>query len=279
MQARTTGWIPPTGTLGTLTEAAHARAAASAARLPEWTARAAERSVPAVPLAASLQGANIRVIAEVKRASPSKGAIAPGLDAAAQARAYAAGGAAAVSVLTEPSRFGGALEDLAAAAAAVRLPVIRKDFLVHPVQLWEAAACGASAALLIVRALAPEALIRMVAEAPICGLELLVEVRNEAELERALDAGAQVIGVNNRDLESLVIDPDTARRMIPLIPRPCVAVAESGMATRADVELVAPAGADAVLVGSAVSQAADPTLAVRALASVPRQPAMRPDRR
>lgn len=276
MQAFSAEWVPPTGVLGVLTQAAHERAGAEACHLGEWRARAADRAAAPVPLGPALRGPHVRVIAEVKRASPSKGAIAPGLDAATQARAYEAGGAAAVSVLTEPTRFGGCLEDLSAAAAAVRLPVIRKDFVVHPVQLWEAAACGASAALLIVRALDPEALTRLMGEAPACGLDLLVEVRDEAELDRALGAGASVVGVNNRNLETLVIDPDTAARIIPLIPRSCVAVAESGMSARADVEPVARAGADAILVGSAVSQATDPTAAVRALASVASGPGLRP---
>jgi len=278
VQAFSEEWVPPSGTLGELTRAAHARADAQVARLAEWKARAAERVGMAIPLAPALRGPHVRVIAEVKRASPSKGAIAPGLDAAAQARAYEAGGASAVSVLTEPSRFGGHLDDLSAAAAAVGVPVIRKDFLVHPVQLWEAAACGASAALLIVRALDPDTLVRLMGEAPACGLDLLVEVRDEAELDRALAAGALLVGVNNRNLETLVIDPETALRIIPQIPPACVAVAESGMATRAEVERVARVGADAVLVGSAVSRSVNPVEAVRELASVAGCPGARVDR-
>lgn len=241
-----------------------------ASTLTELRARAAD-APPAHPLAPALRGECLRVIAEVKRASPSKGPIAPHLDAADQARAYVTGGAAAISVLTEPSRFGGALADLAAVSQAVAVPAIRKDFLVHPVQLWEARAAGASAALLIVRALAPDELPRLMDTAAEAGLATLVEVRDLGELDRALAVNATVIGVNNRNLETLVIDPDTAPGLIPCIPDGCVAVAESGMRTPADVTPSALAGADAILVGSAISAAADPAAEVAALAGVPRR--------
>jgi indole-3-glycerol phosphate synthase len=210
------------------------------------------------------------VIAEVKRASPSKGAIAPGLDAATQASNYVAGGAAAISVLTEPSRFGGSLDDLRDVAASVSVPVIRKDFLVAPVQLWEARVAGASAALLIVRALGPDELPRLMDAVRECGLEAIVEVRDMEELERALAVGARVIGVNNRNLETLVIDPATAPSLIPSIPADRIAVAESGMRAPADVAPAALAGADAILIGSAVSAASDPAGAVRALSEIRR---------
>ncbi|MFN9424437.1 indole-3-glycerol phosphate synthase TrpC, partial [Gemmatimonas sp.] len=199
-----------------------------------------------------------------------KGAIAPGLDARVQAAAYVAGGAAAISVLTEPTRFGGDLADLRAVSHAVPVPVIRKDFLVHPVQLWEARAAGASAALLIVRSLSPDALPRLMDAAAAAGLATLVEVRTLGELDRALAAGASVIGVNNRDLETLVIDPATAPTLVPCIPAECIAVAESGLRTPGDLAPAAAAGADAVLVGSAISAAADPAAEVRALAGVAR---------
>lgn len=263
-----TPWTFPTGTLGTLTREAHERAAAVAGTLAELKARAAA-APPVHPVAAGLTGTHVRVIAEVKRASPSKGAIAPGLDAVAQAQAYAAGGAAAISVLTEPSRFGGALADLEAVSRAVSIPTIRKDFLVHPVQLWEARAAGASAALLIVRSLSPDELRRLIDAAAEAGLATLVEVRDLGELDRALAVDAPVIGVNNRNLETLVIDPATAPGLIPCIPADRVAVAESGMRTVEDVIPAANAGADAILVGSAISAAADPAQEVRALASVP----------
>jgi indole-3-glycerol phosphate synthase len=263
-------WTPPTGTLGSLTEAAHERAALIAHTLADL--RAALRDLPpAKPFAAALRRDCLAVIAEVKRASPSKGAIAPGLDASTQAAAYVAGGAAAISVLTEPTRFGGSLADLQAVSAAVPVPVIRKDFLVHPVQLWEARVSGASAALLIVRSLAPDLLQRLVDTAQDAGLALLVEVRDEAELERALAVGAPVIGVNNRNLETLEIDPTTAPRVIRQMPPQIVAVAESGMRSPADAQPAADAGADALLVGSAISASASPADDVRALASIPRQ--------
>ncbi len=263
-------WTFPTGTLGTLTREAHERAAAVVGTLAELRARCAE--LPgALPFAAGLRGDQVRVIAEVKRASPSKGDIAPGLDAVAQAQAYERGGAAAISVLTEPSRFGGALDDLRRVSGAVRIPVIRKDFLVHPAQLWEARAAGASAALLIVRSLALDELPRLVDAAAEAGLATLVEVRDLGELDRALAVNATVIGVNNRNLETLVIDPATAPGLIPCIPASCVAVAESGMRTAADVSPAAAAGADAILVGSAISAAADPTAEVRSLTATPRR--------
>ena len=211
------------------------------------------------------------LIAEVKRRSPSKGSIAPALDAATQARAYVDGGASAISVLTEPSHFGGSTSDLAAVKAAVSVAALKKDFHMRPIQLVEARALGASAALLIARALSPDRLREMTDTARRLGLEVLVEVRDEAELDRALECGATLIGVNNRNLESLVIEPATAERLIPRIPAGLIAIAESGMSTRDDVERYAKCGADAVLVGSSISAAADPTQATRSLAGVPRR--------
>ncbi|WP_425486233.1 indole-3-glycerol phosphate synthase TrpC [Gemmatimonas groenlandica] len=271
-------WTFPSGTLGDLTRASHERAHSVLSTLPEL--RSVARDLPSAPDAAelfakALRGPTIRVIAEVKRASPSKGAINLGIDAAAQAARYVEGGAAAISVLTEPSRFGGALGDLADVAARVAVPAIRKDFLVHPVQLWEARVRGAAAALLIVRALSPSELPLLMDAARECGLATLVEIRDEAELERALEVGATVIGVNNRNLETLIIDPTTAPTLIPRIPAHCVAVAESGMQTPDDVAPSALAGADAILVGSAISASADPASAVRALAAIPRSASTR----
>jgi indole-3-glycerol phosphate synthase len=263
-------WVPPSGTLGELTRAAFERAEAAARRSGELRNQARDQR-PATPFAGALRADVVRVIAEVKRASPSKGAINPDLDAAQQAACYVAGGAAAISVLTEPSRFGGSLDDLALVTARVDVPVIRKDFLVAPVQLWEARAAGASAALVIVRALDPDGLSRLVDAAHETGLSLLFEVRDVHELERAVQAGAEVIGVNNRNLETLVIDPHTATQVIPGIPPGIIAVAESGIRSVDDMLPAARAGADAILVGSAVSAASDPTAAVRALSGVPRR--------
>ena len=220
-------------------------------------------------LAAALHRDRVAVLAEVKRRSPSKGDIAPALDPVEQARAYRDGGAAGVSILTEPRHFGGSVEDLAAVRAAVPLPILKKDFHVDVIQLVEARVLGASAALLIARALPPERLIALVDEGRALGLELLVEVRDEEELETAIRSRATMIGVNNRNLETLVIDPATCDRLIPRVPPEVVAVAESGVQGRADVERYAAIGADAVLVGSVLSVSADPRQATRDIAGVP----------
>ncbi len=268
MQA-TPAWIPPAGTLGGIVKEAYQRAE----RLREDRAaleRAAAAAGDIPSFEAALRRSVVSVIAEVKRRSPSKGWINSEISAAAQARAYEQGGAAAISVLTEPEHFGGSNEDLAEVRRAVRIPVLKKDFHVDPIQLIEAKALGASAALLIVRALAPDALPRLSAVGTELGLELLFEVRDRVELDRALEAGARIIGVNNRNLETLVIDPTTAERLIADIPPDRVAIGESGVTGRSDVERLARSGADAILVGSAVSAAQDPAAAVRALSSVVR---------
>ena len=259
-------WTPPSGTLGAIVAEAELRA--------ELIARRSEHSVatraPGRSLEGALRGDAVALLTEVKRQSPSKGAIAHGLDAVVQANAYAAGGAAALSILTEPRHFGGSIEDLRNVVRQVPLPVLKKDFHVHPAQLLEAHAEGASAALLIVRAVAPDRLADLMSYGRSIGLELLVEVRDEAELELALSLGATMIGVNNRNLETLIIDPATAERLIPRIPAGVIAIAESGISSLADVERYAAVGADAVLVGSSLSAAADPVAATRALTGVPR---------
>jgi indole-3-glycerol phosphate synthase len=263
-------WSPPAGTLGRLTGEAHARAATL-----EPQREALERAALAAPappsFASALRAAKgVAVIAEVKRRSPSKGWISQSLGAAAQAVIYERGGASAVSVLTEPDSFGGSLDDLWQVVAAVAIPALRKDFLVHPLQLAEARIHGAAAVLLIARSLSPDELPRLADSARDMGLEILVEIRDEAELERALDCRASVIGVNNRNLETLEIDPATCDRIIPMIPGGVIAVAESGMRSRADVERAAAAGADAVLVGSVLSGADDAASALAGLVSVTR---------
>lgn len=269
-------WTPPSGTLGELVAAAYARAAAQAHEEDTWRARA-ENAAAVASFRNALLLPTVAVIAEIKRSSPSKGSINPNLDAVSRAQSYAAAGAAAVSVLTEPDRFGGSTSDLLSVADAVSVPVLRKDFIVASIQLYEARASGAAAALLIVRALPPKALAELHDIGSRIGLDLLVEVRDEAELAIALDIGATIIGVNNRNLESLSIEPDTVARVVPQIPRGAIAVAESGMSSRADVQLAANAGADAVLVGSAVSAAADPGAAVRSLVDVPVERDARPN--
>lgn len=273
MQA-STAWTAPTGTLGGLVAEARRRAEALTARSGEL--KRAAREAPRVPgFASSLRRADVAVIAEIKRRSPSKGWINPGLSAGEQAVAYAAGGAAAISVLTEPDHFGGSIDDLLAVRAAVDIPVLKKDFHVDPVQLIEAKVVGASAALLIVRALSPESLTELVAIADDLALEVLLEVRDAEELRRAIEASEGratpiAVGVNNRNLETLVIDAGRAEALVKDIPPRLVAIGESGIKGRSDVERAALSGADAVLVGSSVSAAHDPAAAVRALTTVPR---------
>jgi indole-3-glycerol phosphate synthase len=249
---------------------ARIRSRALETALPALEARAAAVPEPA-PFRDALMLATVAVVAEIKRRSPSKGALNATLDAPARAREYAAGGAAALSVLTEPSEFGGDISDLAAVRNVVAIPLLRKDFIVSTSQIVEARAMGASAVLLIARALAPEELGDLASVARAHGLDTLIEVRDEWELERALAAGASVVGVNTRNLETLRIEPSVGLQLIPSIPATVPAVYESGVQTAADVEAAADAGADAVLVGSILSGSADPEAAVRALAQVPRR--------
>ena len=192
------------------------------------------------------------------------------MDVERQLRAYEAGGAAAISILTEPRRFGGSNDDLGLARECVKLPVLKKDFHVEVVQILEARALGASAALVIVRAVGPHRLSELMQAGRDAGIEILVEVRDERELALALALDAKLIGVNNRNLETLEIDPETSTRLLPLIPPGVIAIAESGVRSMADVARAASAGADAVLVGSELSKSADPESAVRALVDVPR---------
>jgi len=231
--------------------------------------RIAELAAP-VSFAAALSRDDVGVIAEIKRRSPSKGALDASLDAATRAAEYASGGAAALSILTEPSEFGGSLDDLAAARRSVALPLIRKDFIVDEVQLLEARIAGASAVLLIARALPPDRFFDLAATARSLSLDVLLEVRDERELERALRVPGGVIGVNNRNLETLRIDDAVSERLLRLVPPNRLAVYESGVQSADDVRRAAALGADAVLVGSALSVAASPTDAVRALTGVPR---------
>lgn len=205
------------------------------------------------------------VIAEVKRRSPSKGDLAAIPDPATLARSYAEGGAAAISVLTEERRFGGSLADLCAVRAAVPTPLLRKDFVVTSYQLHEARAAGADLVLLIVAALDDATLSGLYAEARDLGLTALVEVHDAAETRRAVDLGAELIGVNARNLRTLEVDPDTFGRLAPLIPDTCVKVAESGITGPDDVDRYASEGADVVLVGEALVRDGDPAGAVRAM--------------
>ena len=220
--------------------------------------------------AEALRGKTVKVVAEIKRSSPSKGVINRGLDLAKQVAAYEAGGAAAISILTEPTRFGGSNDDLSRARAAVRIPLLKKDFHVETIQILEARSLGASAALVIARAVPPSRLQELIAAGDDVGIEILVEVRDEGELDLALTLGARMIGVNNRNLETLEIDPETSLRLLPLIPREIVAVAESGVRSPKDVQQLGRAGADAVLVGTELSASKDPEAAVRSLTGIAR---------
>jgi indole-3-glycerol phosphate synthase len=236
-----------------------------AERLPLDLVRAAARANPPARglRAAARRGPDgPRVIAEVKRRSPSKGDIRVDLDPAALAAGYATGGAAAVSVLTEPRHFSGSQDDLLAVRAAVDLPVLRKDFVSTAYQVWEARAWGADAVLLIVAALDPPALRALLDEAALAGLDALVEVHTVAEAEVAAAAGATLVGVNARDLATLEVDPGRFAAVRQALPGGAVLVAESGIRTRADVREAAAAGADAVLVGETLVRADDPARAV-----------------
>jgi indole-3-glycerol phosphate synthase len=227
--------------------------------------RRAEAAPAALDAEAALRRPGLALIAEVKRASPSKGSLAAIADPAALAADYAAGGATAVSVLTEERRFSGSLADLDAVRAAVDVPVLRKDFTVTDYQVWEARAHGADLVLLIVAALAQPELERLHALARSLGMTVLVEVHDEAEVARALDAGATVVGVNARNLKTLDVDPGAFARLAPLVPASCVRVAESGIRHAADAARCAAEGADAVLVGEALVTGGDPRAAAAAM--------------
>lgn len=250
---------------------------ATRGRLPDLRARraAVEREAATAirppSLAAALRRRTVAVIAEVKRRSPSAGSIREDLDPAERAERYARHGAAALSVLTDGPFFGGSLDDLRAAVGRTAVPVLRKDFILDELQIVEARAAGAAAVLLIVRALSASRLVELLACARDAGLEALVEVHTPEEVARALDTGATVLGVNSRDLDTFVVDTNSAWALLRGVPTGCVAVAESGMATVADVEAAAAAGADAVLIGTALSSAAQPDELLGRLSAVTRR--------
>lgn len=210
------------------------------------------------------QTGGVAVIAEIKRASPSAGVFDANLSATETAAAYARGGAAAISVLTEPEFFRGSLDDLTSARAA-GLPVLRKDFILDPWQVLESRAAGADALLLIVRALQQHELEELLAACRTLRMDALVEVYDEPETTRALEAGATIVGVNNRDLETFEVDRGRTKRLAPLVPEEVTLVGLSGVNTRADVEELGAAGARAVVVGEVLVRAADPAAELRAL--------------
>jgi indole-3-glycerol phosphate synthase len=221
--------------------------------------------------AAALRGERVALIAEVKRRSPSAGTINAGLDPASHAARYAEAGASAISVLTEGPHFGGSVDDLVAVRGKVAVPVLRKDFIVDELQLLEARVLGASAALLIVRILSQRELERLIGFSRGLGLATLVETHTAAEVDAALTAGAEIVGVNSRDLDTFALDPAKAWKILADLPSGRLAVAESAMHNLADVEQAAAAGADAVLVGTALSSAADPAALAREFSGVTRR--------
>ena len=231
--------------------------------------RRAADAPPALDAETALRRASrLAVIAEVKRSSPSKGALAEIADPAGLAAAYAQGGATAISVLTEPRRFSGSLDDLAAVRRRVDVPILRKDFLVTRYQITEARAWEADLVLLIVASLDQRDLVALREHAEALGMTALVEVHYEEETRRAVDSGATVVGVNARDLRTLTVDRAVFARLCPLIPDDVVTIAESGVRTVEDVREYAAAGAHGVLVGEALVTGGDPAGAVAAFASV-----------
>jgi indole-3-glycerol phosphate synthase len=271
---RTTGTV-----LDRIVESCRTRLEADRRETPEAAlAELAAARDPAIDFAGRLRegrsdspaGARLRLIAEIKRASPSKGVFDAELDAASQAIAYADAGAATISVLTERDHFSGSPADLAAARAAVdgadRPALLRKDFIFDRYQVVQARACGADALLLIVALLEPATLDELLAATREQGLEALVEVHDEAEMEAAAAAGARVIGINNRDLHDFSEDLRTTERLAPLAPAHCVVVAESAIRERADAERMADAGVHAVLVGEALVRASGDAVDIAAKA-------------
>jgi indole-3-glycerol phosphate synthase len=230
---------------------------------------AADRHPDAAGFARALRdGTSPRVIAECKRRSPSRGILRRHYDAAAHARAYADAGAAAISVLTEPTFFDGALEHLAAVRAAVKIPILRKDFIVTRYQVLEAVMAGADAILLIVGALSAAGLRDLLGVASQAGAAALVEVHDEDELAIAVDAGAEIVGVNSRNLRTLAVDPGLHERLAPQLPASVVTVAESGLRETADLQRLERAGYSAFLVGERLIVESDPGAALRTLRGV-----------
>jgi indole-3-glycerol phosphate synthase len=239
---------------------------------------AARRAPAPRDVLAALGGDEVAVIAEVKRASPSKGALAAIADPAALASDYEAGGARVISVLTEQRRFGGSLADLAAVRDVVQCPVLRKDFVVSSYQLWEARAYGADLVLLIVAALDQNALVSLVERAESIGLVPLVEVHTSEELDRAVAAGARIIGINARNLATLEVDRSVFSVLAPRCPAGVLKIAESGVRGPHDLLAYAACGADAVLVGESLVTGRDPRTAVADLVTAGLHPALQGDR-
>jgi indole-3-glycerol phosphate synthase len=252
--------------LETVVERTRAEVEARRERIPEAELRAQLGPVGrGRPFSEALIDEGISLIAEMKRASPSKGPIRPEASVSDIVSAYQRAGASAVSVLTEPNWFGGSLDDLVEARGACELPLLRKDFVVDEYQLLEARVAGADAVLLIVAALDRGRMGELMAAASDLGLDALVEVHYEKEVEAAVEAGAELIGINNRDLHSLEVDLETTFELLADVPAGTVVVAESGITMNEDVERLERAGVDAILVGEALMRADDPVRAVRTL--------------
>jgi indole-3-glycerol phosphate synthase len=256
-------------TLSGILETTRATIPALRKRKAEIEAKAGQSPLPPTFLG-NRDSSRLALIAEVKRRSPSSGEIAPSLDPVSHAQAYTRAGATAISVLTDGPYFGGSLEDLQAVARSISVPVLRKDFIVDELQIAEARGAGASAILLIVRALPPERLAELAGAARDWGLEALVEVHDAQELDVALENGARIVGVNSRNLDTFAVDTRAAWTLFRRIPPDILAVAESGMTSEEDARRAAESGADAVLVGTALSAARDPSALAAQLASIPR---------
>ena len=244
----------------------HAEVRALRARASELRGRASDASPPRGFAAALRHPSEVRLLAEVKRRSPSAGEIRPGADPVDVARAYGEGGAAALSVLTDRDFFGGELDFLVRVREAVDLPVLRKDFVVDPLQLWEARAAGADAVLLIVRILSDAQMAELLGLAAELGMDVLVEVHTAGETERALAAGSTLVGINNRDLSTFVTDLELSISLARDVSPEVTLVAESGIRTAADVDRLGAAGIDAILVGESLMRQADLAAAASALA-------------
>ncbi len=230
--------------------------------------RLAKAQPPPLDLAAALRGDGVRLIAEVKKASPSRGVIRQDFNPVAIAGAYAAGGAAAISVLTEVHYFQGSLEylkDIRTALGENRPPLLRKDFIFDPYQVYESLAYGADSLLLIAAILTPEMLVALCALSHELGLSCLVEVHNESDLVTALESGAGIIGINNRDLNTFTVDLATTERLRPLIPADRIVISESGISSRDDVDNLKRLGVDALLIGEALMAASDIAAKMREL--------------
>jgi len=249
--------------LGRIVEARRAEVAHRQKTLPETVLRIAAQKADAVrDFAGALCRAQTNVIAEIKKASPSAGVLREDFDPASLARGFEAAGAAAISVLTEEGHFQGALSHLRAARGATSLPVLRKDFIVEPWQVWEARAANADTFLLIVAALSPSALDELLALGRELGMEPLVEVHTRKELDAALAAGARIIGVNNRNLHTLDVRIETSFELIEAIPEECIAVSESGLHSAQDLARLRTAGFDAFLIGEHFMRETDPGAAL-----------------